>query len=57
MKATKSYLGNKEQNAMFSVVSRSGAHFCSTRPLFAWHIVRGSKISDPKIRCGEIKFY
>ena len=56
----KCYLGNKEQKAMFLVVSRSNLHFGFDHPFFffffACPIGRESKIARPKIRPPAKKF-
>ena len=53
----KCYLGNKEQKAMFLVVSRSDVHFGFDQPFFfACPIGRASKIARPKNRARRKKF-
>ena len=44
----RSYLGNKKQKLMFTVVSRSDGHFGFECPSFVCPIVRASKTAFPK---------
>ena len=48
--------GNKEQKAMFLVVSRSDEHFGFDQSFFACPIGRASKIARPKSRARRKKF-
>ena len=52
----KCYLGNKEQRAMFLVVSRLNLHFGFGHPFFACPIGRASKTARPKSRAPREKF-
>ena len=45
---SESYLGNKEQNAMFPLVFRSDGHFDFASLFFACPIGRARKIDGPK---------
>ena len=51
-----SYLGNKEQKATFSAVSRLDADFGFARQFFAYQTGRARKIMLPKNRARGTKF-